>query len=57
MVRAGSLSSRIEAVEAVTEAGKEKAVVGWSVGPPQLTTQSSMVSKLFSFPGTGKNSD
>ena len=57
MVRAGSLSSRIEAVEAVTEAGKEKAVVGWSVGPPQLTTQSSIVSKLFSFPGTGKNSD
>lgn len=28
VVRAGSLSSRMEAVEAVTEAGKEKAVVG-----------------------------
>ena len=52
VVMAGSLLSIMEAVEAVTEAGKANAVVGWAVGPPQLTTQSSIVSKLFSLPGT-----
>ena len=35
--------------------GKEKAVVGWSLGPPQLIKQSSIVSKLFSLPDN-KNS-
>ena len=30
--------------------GNEKVVVGWSLGPPQLTTQASIVSKLFSLP-------
>ena len=36
--------------EASVGAGKEKGVVVWSLGPPQLTTQASIVSKLFSFP-------
>lgn len=30
--------------------GNEKDVVGWSLGPPQLTTHASIVSKLFSLP-------
>ena len=55
VVRAGAWSvSRIVEDRAVTgpEAGKEKAVVECWVGPPQLTTHASIVSKLFSLPGT-----
>ena len=34
--------------------GKEKVVVGWSLGPPQATKQASIVSKLFSLPAIMK---
>lgn len=34
----------------VVAVANEKDVVEWSLGPPQLITHSSMVSKLFSFP-------
>ena len=34
----------------VVAVANEKEVVEWSLGPPQLITHSSIVSKLFSFP-------
>lgn len=34
----------------VVAVANEKDVVEWSLGPPQLITHSSIVSKLFSFP-------
>ena len=43
-VDVGKVEGRVE------EEGKEEEEESWSTGPPQVTTHSSIVSKLFSFP-------
>lgn len=40
----------VKGVVLVVAVANEKDVVEWSLGPPQLITHSSIVSKLFSFP-------
>ena len=40
----------MKGVVLVVAVANEKLVVEWSLGPPQLITHSSIVSKLFSFP-------
>ena len=42
-------------LEVTLGVGKENDVVGWSLGPPQFIKQSSIVSKLFSFPDKQKS--
>lgn len=56
VVKRNVLSLRIvedwseKGVVRVVAVANEKDVVEWSLGPPQLITHSSIVSKLFSFP-------
>ena len=49
------MSSGLQSVSALGVVGEEKDAVVWSLGPPQLTTQASIVSKLFSLPANVRN--